>query len=62
MFEELHEAQDKYYNVFGGNFPMFQLGRSREPEEVIKIIDRCIRENKDVYELGYLSLDNDWLY
>ncbi len=59
--EDLDEALDKYFDVFEGNFPMFQLGKGSY-ENTIKIIDRCIRENKDVYELGYLSLDNDWLY
>ena len=30
----------------------------KNTEEIIDIIDECIEENKDVYDLGYLSLDD----
>ena len=27
-----------------------------------EIINKCISEGKDVYDMGYLSLDNDSIY
>ena len=38
----------------GKAFPTIPLLRTYSAEENIKIIKRCLAENKDVYELGYL--------
>lgn len=35
---------------------------SKTPEEIIGIIDECIKNNKDVYDSGYLYLDDDIKY
>ena len=43
-------------------FPTIPLCLGRSEEEVIQIIGRCLQEGKDVYELGYLSLDTDICY
>lgn len=53
---------EEYINEFGEGFPMYQLGRGRTEEETIGIIDRCLKEKKDVYELGLITDDDDVLY
>lgn len=59
---ELDKALEYYEKVFDDSFPTIPLLIENSDEKVLEIINKCIRENKDVYELGYLSLDNDWLY
>lgn len=53
---------EEYEKKFGDSFPTMPLMYGKTKEEMIEIIDRCIRENKDVYELGILSLDEDVMY
>lgn len=59
--EELNDALKLYEKTFDDSFPMFSMSGS-PPKEVIEIINKCVKENKDVYDLGYLTLDNDTLY
>ena len=47
---------DKYYIMFGDTFPSWQLGLDEY------ICNRCLEECKDVYELGYLDLDDNTKY
>ncbi len=56
MSEQLLNALDRYYNTFNDFFPTMPMC-GYEEEEMIEIIDRCIFEKKNVYDLGYLSLD-----
>ena len=51
-----------YTMKFNDGFPMMPLGWGRSDDEIIEIIDRCLTEGKDVYELGYLEDDNDIEY
>ena len=60
--EELVKAMDDYERAFSDNFPADPLVVSRPPEEVISIIRDCLDKKKDVYELGYLSLDENIMY
>lgn len=62
MPEELVKAMDDYENAFGDDFPTVPLAISRPPEEVISIIRECLKKKKDVYESGYLSLDENIMY
>ena len=55
--DELDKALDLYEQVFGNSFPMFPM-MEKPPDEVVDIIKKCISEKKDVYDMGYLSLDN----
>ena len=57
MSEKLQKALERYEKKFNDSFPTIPFS-SREDEEIIDIIDECIEENKDVYDLGYLSLDD----
>lgn len=53
MTDELEKYLKKYDEQFP-SFPTIPLLRTYSAEENIKIIKRCLAENKDVYELGYL--------
>lgn len=57
MSEKLQKALERYKKKFNDDFPTIPFD-SREDEEIVDIIDECIEENKDVYDLGYLSLDD----
>ena len=57
MSEKLQKALERYKKKFNDDFPTIPFD-SREDKEIIDIIDECIEENKDVYDLGYLSLDD----
>lgn len=61
MSEKLQKAFERYEKKFNDSFPTIPFS-SREDGEIIDIIDECIEENKDVYDLGYLSLDDDIMY
>ena len=43
---------DDYKLMFDDTFPSMQLGLDEE------ICKECLRQGKDVYELGYLKLDD----
>lgn len=58
----LEEKLIMYEKTFGDSFPTYPLCLTRSDEEVIKIIDRCLDEEKTVYELGYLKEDDDIQY
>ncbi len=53
--EELGNLMFEYERKFKEGFPTIPL--CRNPDEAIKIIKDCLAKGKDVYEMGYLSLD-----
>ena len=62
MKEQLMEKMKQYAKTFGDGFPTIPLAWDRTDEELIEIIDRCLAEKKDVYELGILTNDEDVKY
>lgn len=54
----MDEYLTMYFEKFGEGFPMYQLGRGRNDDEVIAIIKSCIEAGKDVYEMGLIPDDN----
>ncbi len=58
MNEKLQEAYEKYTGKFGDNFPTIPLCETMEDEEIIEMINECLKKEKDVYELGYLSSED----
>ncbi|MDR1773337.1 MAG: hypothetical protein LBR30_00450 [Clostridioides sp.] len=60
--KEIDTALDLYYEIFDDSFPSIPLRWTYSDEEVIEIIKKCIAENKDVYDMGYLTLDDDIMY
>lgn len=56
------ELQEKYREMFGENLPTYQICRGRTDEEVNAILRECIDKGKDVYDLGYCTLDDDVEY
>lgn len=55
--EKCSKALKQYDAMFEGGFPTIPLALSRTEDEIIEIIDSCISEKKDVYDLGYLLVD-----
>lgn len=62
MSKALEKALELYYVKFNDSFPTVPLMAGRSDDEVIKIIKECVDKEKDVYDLGYLKLDDDILY
>lgn len=61
MNKGLLQALDLYELTFDDGFPTMAVGGMAD-EKMIEIINECVKKKKDVYELGYLSLDDDILY
>ncbi len=57
----LDEALKLYEKEFNDIFPLFSMQCTPE-EEIIKIIDECIANKKDVYDMGYLVSDENICY
>lgn len=62
MEEKLDGLMMEYKQKFNEGFPSFQVFRGRETQECIEIVQKCLREDKDAYELGYATLDEDVEY
>ena len=58
MSEKLQKAYELYKKTFNDNFPTVPLADSMTEGEIIDLIDECVEEKKDVYDLGYLKLDD----
>ncbi len=54
----LDSAFKAYRKQFYDDFPTIPLMRGRTDREVIEMIERCISSKKDVYDLGYLELED----
>ena len=59
MTGRLEEYLIRYIDEFGEGFPMIPLGWGRTEDEIIEIIDRCLKEKKDVYELKMIEEDSE---
>ena len=62
MKEKLSKAFEQYKTAFGDEFPTIPIAVSRTEEEVIEIINKCVNTNRDVYDLGYVSLEENIMY
>ncbi len=51
---KLEKLKKKYIEKFDDYFP--NIGISEEKE--IEIIEKCLKEDKDAYDLGYFDLNN----
>lgn len=59
---EIDKAIELYEKTFDDSFPTIPVLTDKFKAEVVEIINKCISEGKDVYDMGYLSLDNDSIY
>lgn len=57
-----NELLEKYREMFGENLPTYQICRGRTDAEIDAILRECIEKGKDVYDLGYCTLDEDAKY
>lgn len=53
---------NEYEKLFGDQFPTYPLMLTRTEEQAIEIINDCIKNSKDVYQMGYLEDSPDILY
>lgn len=58
---ELDKALELYEQTFDDSFPMFSM-MTKPPDEVVDIINKCVSAKKDVYDMAYLSLNDDTMY
>ena len=52
----------EYTERFGEGFPTVPLAWGRSDADVVEIIDKCLTAGKNVYDMGYLTLDPDVKY
>lgn len=62
MKKEVEEAIKLYDETFEDAFPTIPLLMDIPDDEVIEMINKCVVEGRDVYEMGYLSLDPNIVY
>ena len=55
--DKLDKALQLYEKTFDDSFPLFTMSGT-PPDEVIKIINKCVSSRKDVYDMSYLELDD----
>ena len=55
MTDQVRSALKKYYERFREDYPTYQLMRGATEQQTLDIIERCLREGKDVYELGLVT-------
>lgn len=51
--KDLRQMEEAYIERFGDLFPNISISKEYEKE----IIEACLKQNKDAYELGYFDLD-----
>lgn len=54
MGDKLLQALELYENTFDDSFPTILMS-GRTEEEIIDMINKCVSEKKDVYDMGYLD-------
>lgn len=59
---KLNEALELYEKTFDDSFPTIPLLMDNSDDEVVGMINKCISEHKDVYDMGYLLIDGDVIY
>lgn len=56
MSNELRNKMEEYFEFFKDSFPLMELNLNSD-EKMIEIIDNCIKEEKDVYDMGYCDVN-----
>lgn len=59
--KNLDEALKAYEETFNDSFPLFPM-MGTPPNKVVDMINQCISQKKDIYDMGYLSLDGEIKY
>jgi hypothetical protein len=52
----------EYAKRFKNGFPSYQIMSSHDEGETIDIIKECLEKNKDAYQLGYVTDNEDTVY
>lgn len=62
MTNRLLEYLEKYTVHFNEGFPTYQLARTKDEDDVVKMIQNCLKADKTVYEMGYLDEESENIY
>ena len=60
--DKLMEKLAEYKKAFKDGFPTIPLAWGRTDDEVIAIIDECLKKKRDVYRLGYVKKGEKVVY
>lgn len=55
------KSQERYKALFNDYFPTFQFSYL-SPKEMLDMINECVEKQQNVYQLGYLNLEEDIIY
>ncbi len=55
----IDELMIEYAKRFKSGFPSFQIMSGHDESETIAIIRECLEKNKDAYQLGYVTDNED---
>jgi hypothetical protein len=58
----IDELMIEYAKRFKNGFPSYQIMSSHDEGETIDIIKECLEKNKDAYQLGYVTDNEDTVY
>ena len=53
-WDDIDKLQDKYHDKFDDSFPTAPF-MGKTLDEIADMINKCLSENKDAYEIGFLS-------
>lgn len=57
--KELDKFLKLYEYTFDDSFPMFAM-QCTPQDKVIDIINECVKNDKDVYDMGYLDINDTY--
>ena len=60
--EKLDNKLNEYSKVFEEKFPMFQLNKACNDIEMIEIINKCLKEKKNAFDLEFAVKGKDWSF
>lgn len=56
--KKIEDLRNDYIEKFDDYFPNMALSEDKE----VEIIEKCLKEGKDAYEVGYFKLDGNIMY
>ena len=56
--KKIEYLRNDYIEKFDDYFPNMALSEDKE----VEIIEKCLKEGKDAYEVGYFKLDGNIMY
>ena len=64
--QEVQDAVLKYKNKFYADFPIYHFeyhfSEAEAEKKILEAVNQCVEKGKDVYQLGYVLLEEDVMY